>query len=418
MAWNGTKAELELAKWFTPSKPATRNYVGRGTLDKTIFREFSQQGRQVLVYGPTGSGRTSMVLDNLEKLRDQYGTNSVRVSMTNTTTLDSFIADVANKLNLARQIQTIETNEDNIKGSSGIKVFNWFNANLEGQNRTTTQDVVEKYTGTDDFSILEEALFKRNTVLVVDDMENLTEKAANLRIRLSEIAKNMSDDAVNYDDSYAKIIFVGIASTAEQLWHDVQSLKSRLATISVPYLNADESSEIIKNGWDRAKLESTDNQINKTAYISSGIGKVVHELGQKTGYAAVDNSSPIIKDEYISEAIHEIFEVNELDYASKLNNAKNKTGTKTTVRNYVLYVMANDDRTTMTIQDILKSVNKLRKDSDKGPNSISPALTQLKSSKFDVLTSEDRNSWRFIDPMFKAYVREHKEELLLKNTEM
>lgn len=72
MAWDKDQAESELAKWFTPSKPATKNYVERGTLDRTIFREFAQQGRQVLVFGPTGAGKTSMVLDNLERLKSRY----------------------------------------------------------------------------------------------------------------------------------------------------------------------------------------------------------------------------------------------------------------------------------------------------------------------------------------------------------
>lgn len=112
MTWNKNKAEVELNKWFTPSKPATKNYVDRGNLDRTIFREFSQQGRQVLVFGPTGAGKTSMVLDNLEKLKKQYHTNSVRVTMTKTTTLNSFIAEIARKLKVLRPIQTEEINED------------------------------------------------------------------------------------------------------------------------------------------------------------------------------------------------------------------------------------------------------------------------------------------------------------------
>jgi len=273
MAWNSKKAEQELTKWFTPSKPATRNYVDRGTLDRTIFREFSQQGRQVLVFGPTGAGKTSMVLDNLGKLKSYYDTDYVRVTMTSTTSIASFIADVAYKLNLNREVQSIKTNEDSQGAEGGVKILSWFSANLSEQTKNAQQTTVERYAGADDFAILEEALFKRNTVLVVDDMENLSGQADKLRIRLAEIAKNMSDDAVNYDDSYAKIVFVGIASTAEQLWHDVQSLKSRLATISVPYLNTIESKQIIKTGWDKARLASSNAQIEKTAYISSGIEK-------------------------------------------------------------------------------------------------------------------------------------------------
>lgn len=417
MSWDKNNAETKLTKWFTPSKPATKNYVGRGDLDRTIFREFAQQGRQVLVFGPTGAGKTSMVLDNLEKLKNTYGTDYVRITMTKTTTIETFISEVARRLNLVRNVQTIDTNEGTLNASGGFNVRSWVSLNLGAQNKTSQKNVVEQYTGVDDFSILEEALFNRNTVLVVDDMENLSSKADDLRVRLAEIAKNMSDDAVNYDDSYSKIVFVGIADTAEQLWDDVQSLKSRLATISVPYLNATESNAIIKNGWDEADLKSTDKQIQNTAYISSGIGKVVHELGQKTGYAAVDDNSQAIQEKHIDKAIHEIFEVNELDYESKLNKAKNKARTKTIIRNYVMYAMANDDRIKMTVQDILTAVNSLSND-DKKANSLSPALAQLKLESYgNVLTSDSRNSWRFTDPMFKAYVREHRDELLLKNTE-
>lgn len=295
MKWNSEQAEAELTKWFTPSKPATRNYVGRGTLDRTIFREFAQQGRQVLVFGPTGAGKTSMVLDNLSKLKKTYATDYIRVSMTNSTTIESFIANVAYKLNLVRSVQTIKTAEAHQNLEAGIK--QWISLAASKQRTTTQQEVTEQYIGTDDFVILEEILFKRNTVLVVDDMENLSEQAQSLQIRLAEIAKNMSDDAVNYEDSYAKIVFVGIARTAEELWRDVQSLKSRLATISVPYLSDNESEKIIENGWDKAHLVSSEGQVKRAAYISSGIGKVVHELGQKTGYATLDDNSWTVEDQ-------------------------------------------------------------------------------------------------------------------------
>ncbi|MFC6261679.1 ATP-binding protein [Levilactobacillus fujinensis] len=234
MAWSWSEEATDaLNDWFTPSMPAVKNYVGRGNLDRTIMREFAQRGRQVLVYGPTGAGKTSMVLDNLKKLEKSHGTKSIRVTMSNTTTIESFIADVAGRLRLSRVVQRIQTNEDGVQAEAkaGLR---WFSLRAEVQSQSTNQNITEQYMGNDDFAILEEVLFKRNTVLIVDDMENLSGEADSLRVRLAEIAKNMSDDAVNYENSYAKIVFVGIAETAKELWHDVQSLRSRLATIAVP----------------------------------------------------------------------------------------------------------------------------------------------------------------------------------------
>lgn len=109
MAWNADKASAALNKWFTPQTPAVANYVDRGKLDKTIYQAFAEQGSQVLVYGPTGAGKTSMVLDNLKKLEKQYGTKYVKVSMTNDITIDKFIGSVAQKLHLTRRMQQVNT---------------------------------------------------------------------------------------------------------------------------------------------------------------------------------------------------------------------------------------------------------------------------------------------------------------------
>jgi len=234
MVWSGEKAEQEFAKGFSSGKSATRNDVDRGKRSKAIFREFAQQGRQILVFGPTGASKTSMVLDNLAKMKASYQTNSLWLTMTSTTSVESFITAVTFRLKLQREAQSLKPNEDSLSiGES--KAISWISAR---QTKNAQRTTVERYAGIDDFAILEEVLFRRNTMLVVDGMENLSEQADRLRVRLAETAKNMSDDAIKYEDSYAKIVFVGTASTAGQLWHDVESLKSRLATVSVPYPNS------------------------------------------------------------------------------------------------------------------------------------------------------------------------------------
>ncbi|MFC6261680.1 hypothetical protein ACFP1C_12120 [Levilactobacillus fujinensis] len=139
-------------------------------------------------------------------------------------------------------------------------------------------------------------------------------------------------------------------------------------------------------------------------------------MGRNAGYAAIDEDSQIMKDKYIADAIQEVFAVNELEYRSRLDKAKNRTSTKTTVRNYVLYAMANSEKNTMTTQGILSAVNDLRDGEEMRFSSLSPVLTKLKGPDLEILTSDDRNYWHFSDPMFKAYVREHKDELLLKKT--
>lgn len=236
MPWNskkGMRSDQALDEHFTPSLPAVNNYVDRGALDKKIFREFAQKGRQILVYGPTGASRISMVLDNLDLLNQRYNTKYVRVTISNSTTTESFITDVTKQLNLERNVQVTKAADNDAIIRGGVKFLNWSKASGEVQNRVSKQVTTGHYCGTDDFSILENVLFTTNIILIVNDMENLTDDARSLRVRLAEIAKSMSDDAINYSTSHAKMVFVGTVEIAEQLWNDVRSLKSRLATIKV-----------------------------------------------------------------------------------------------------------------------------------------------------------------------------------------
>ncbi|TGD22725.1 hypothetical protein EGT49_08060 [Companilactobacillus suantsaicola] len=159
-------------------------------MNKNIFREFSQQGRQILLYGADREEKMNTALENLSKLSEKYGTSFIKASVTRFSTVEDFTVDLFNKIHVQ--------NLDLING----------------------------------FTILEEELFKQNTVLVIDGMEEINNNIA-LREKLAELAKSMSDNSIYYENSYAKVIFIGTVNTAELLWNDVQSLKSRMATISI-----------------------------------------------------------------------------------------------------------------------------------------------------------------------------------------
>jgi len=409
MRLSSEQKETALNTWFTPAQPATKNYVSRGHLDKTIQRTFETKGQQILIYGQTGAGKTSMVIDNLNSLYTKYGTDNIRIQISETTTLDSFKADVAQALKLVRNVNQSQTKGVSGKVTASANLISWFSTSLQGTGQTSTTTSTEFYSGNDEFAIIQEVLFKRDTILVIDDMEKLHDET--LRTRLAEVAKNMSDNSVSYSESYAKIIFVGIADTANQLIKADSSLESRLDTIEVPYLNIQESSKIIETGWSKAQLISTKSQIKHITYIAAGIGHIVHELGKNVGYAALDNNIDVIEDTFIETSISDVFMKKSVTYSNMLEKAKNKVATKTKMRNIVLYVIANSNDNSLSLNDVLNGVNKITAPVVKANNSVSPVLSQLKGN---ILVSDSRNSWGFSDPMFKVYVRAHSDELIKK----
>jgi Cdc6-like AAA superfamily ATPase len=57
----------QLQSVFTPANAATINSINRGALEKQIDRALKIQGMQLIVYGHSGSGKTTIVRRVLER---------------------------------------------------------------------------------------------------------------------------------------------------------------------------------------------------------------------------------------------------------------------------------------------------------------------------------------------------------------
>jgi len=165
--------------------------INQKVRDRNIFREFSQQGRQIFILGGSLNDRINLVANNLTELERRYGTTSMQIDVTSIMT--------------GAELVTRVTRVENV---------------LPFSER-----------GVDAFNLLAKQLLENNMILVIRELT--IAQSASLRIRLAEIAKSMSDDAINYENSYAKVSFTGPADVVQQMWQDVPSLESRMATISV-----------------------------------------------------------------------------------------------------------------------------------------------------------------------------------------
>lgn len=59
---------IKLNEVFTPTVAAELNYVVRPSIDSLLSSEMSIPGKQIIVYGHSGSGKTSSVRNMLNKL--------------------------------------------------------------------------------------------------------------------------------------------------------------------------------------------------------------------------------------------------------------------------------------------------------------------------------------------------------------
>ena len=64
---NVAKVWFWLDEIFTPSTAATINYIERHDIDRKLISEMETPGKQLIVYGHSGSGKTSSVRNMLNK---------------------------------------------------------------------------------------------------------------------------------------------------------------------------------------------------------------------------------------------------------------------------------------------------------------------------------------------------------------
>src|SRR5690349_3184230 len=67
---------------FTPGRPAGVNFVDRRTVNNRLVDALQTPGKQLIVYGETGSGKSSLVQKKLEQIYEGHVTTRCSATMT------------------------------------------------------------------------------------------------------------------------------------------------------------------------------------------------------------------------------------------------------------------------------------------------------------------------------------------------
>ena len=81
---------------FTPSTAATINYIKRNDIDRKLVSEMETPGKQLIVYGHSGSGKTSSVRNMLNKNNLKY----IRTNCESNTSFEELILNAFDALDI------------------------------------------------------------------------------------------------------------------------------------------------------------------------------------------------------------------------------------------------------------------------------------------------------------------------------
>ena len=84
-----------LKEVFTPNTMAKATYVKRDNLEKDFIRDLEQPGRAIILYGHTGSGKTTLVR-NVSRNKNNF----VQISCGRDTTFNDILCGIIDQLSL------------------------------------------------------------------------------------------------------------------------------------------------------------------------------------------------------------------------------------------------------------------------------------------------------------------------------
>lgn len=254
---------------FTPSSPATHTFVNRPTINNLLVDAIRTRGKQLIIYGHSGTGKTTLLFNKLNQTYDDF----IITRCTSNLTFDQLVLNAFDQLGKFFVSKSTKSKSSNID-SSITADYKLIKGTLGFSSSASTQNELQPIV---DPQLTPQKLASffgsSNSCWVIDDFHKMEE---NEKKKLAQYMKVFMDESVNFP--YAKIIAIGAVGTAKEVLKLDKELNNRVSEIQVPFMSTDELKEIIAKG--EAKLNiSVDHKVkDKIVRFSTGLPAVTHQL--------------------------------------------------------------------------------------------------------------------------------------------
>ena len=263
------KEIFETVQVFTPTMPARVSFVERDLVNEKLVNALSTPGKQIVVYGHSGTGKTTLLDNKLNQLYSGHITvRCMRGSTVDELKLQAF--DLLNEYFVTESSSTTKSQREvNIEASyNAIKLQLKNNSTIE-QGQKSQRIVPVQLTAQN----LATFLGTKGLCLVIEDFHKVD---AEEKAKLSQLMKVFMDCAV--DHATVKMMAIGAVETARQVVEYDPEMRNRVSEIHVDLMTEAELLAIIDKGTNALNLVFPDSVKKAIAKYSSGLGAVCHQL--------------------------------------------------------------------------------------------------------------------------------------------
>ncbi|WP_298419788.1 ATP-binding protein [uncultured Kordia sp.] len=396
-----TKKYFKHIEVFTPSQPANYTFVERESVNDRLTRAIRTPGKQIIIYGHSGVGKTSILIKKLKEQKIKYITTRCITGMT----LKDIVTDAFNQLEMYYLPLKEITKGGKTGGALSASYFG-LKATLSTELNDSNKQVVKRAV---DLPITPQTLAKfigkASYCWVLEDYHKIKTED---KILLSQIMKVFMDSSLDYPK--LKIIALGAVNSAREVLQYDPEMKSRISEIEVPLMTDDKLLEILEKGEALLNIKFPDYIKNKTINYSNGLPAITHQLAlliceKNNIFQTIRRSrtKEIIVNTF-EAALDEYLEENSDTYKSIFEKAtkivhKRKSENPINILNAIL--LSNQEE--ITIHSV-KANLRLENKNYKG-NNLKKYLDELTTpARAEILRfNKNSNSYYFNNPFIKAY---------------
>lgn len=369
-------------------------------LQDSLQDALRERGGQVLLYGDTGVGKSSLLKYAAEDEVLDYVLVECSTGMSYDDILESAIRQMVDVKEINRTLKVAGSVE--VAGEGGVPWITKLTGRFKGETgKDRTFEVLDKAA----LDVLTEAMDKADKWLIVlDNFQNIKDQG--VRERVAQGMEILSDRAGRSAGRDFKFVVIGIASDAATLLGgESRSYGRRTTELGVPRMPDDEIAEILRRGFQILEIDVAEELIEQLVFYSDGFPYFAHLLGLEIARAARRAGEDTVAPETIDLALRRAAKAVSSSYAERIRLAY-EAGGDVQPRRRILALLAKSPERVWTATEV---VDLWEGEYLESRPSLHSSLGQLADEKYgNILVrrgTKRRYVFAFSDPHLRPYLR-------------
>lgn len=265
----GGKTVFELRDVFTPTKPARVAFVEREEINDRLVNALTTPGRQVVVYGHSGMGKTTLLVNKLTQLYERHITTRCMKGMK----FEQLLLDAFDQLEPFYCSERVSAK----KSTTGVDLGATYKAIQAKLSVTTAVEASEKQIRILPPQLTAQMLGRllgaQSACWILEDFHKMDASEKQSLAQLMKVFMDLSDEY-----SSVKIVAIGAVDTARQVVDYDPEMRNRVAEINVSLMSDEEIGGIIDKGEAALSVRFDRNVRRQVVKHSNGLPSVCHHL--------------------------------------------------------------------------------------------------------------------------------------------